>query len=33
MLCRLAGRPDFLYVADSKLATSENRDFSIVIGF
>ena len=26
-LCRLAGRPDFLYVADSKLATSENMTF------
>ena len=27
MLCRLAGRPDFLYVADCKLATAENMTF------
>jgi transposase len=27
MLCRLAGRPDFLYVADSKLATTDNMTY------
>jgi transposase len=27
ILCRLAGRPDFLYVADCKLATAENMTF------
>jgi transposase len=27
LLCRLAGRPDFLYVADSKLATAANMAY------
>jgi transposase len=27
LLCRLAGRPDFLYVADCKLATTENMTY------
>ena len=27
MLCRLAGRPDFLYVADCKLATTDNMTY------
>jgi len=27
VLCRVAGRPDFLYVADSKLCSGENLDY------